>query len=188
MPRWKPDTQQRLETAALHLFAENGYDGTTTAEIAARAGLEKRSFFRYFPDKREVLFSGTPALTESLRHSLETQAPTIAPWDAVMNALKRSDDIVAVDRELSRVRRDIIGRNAELREREVLKAAQLEDLLQELLAQRGIETLRARVTARLAFLVYEQAFNTWLDSEPQQSFATYVEQIQGELTNVLPVT
>jgi AcrR family transcriptional regulator len=188
MPRWEPDTQHRLETAALHLFAENGYDGTTTAEIAIRAGLEKRSFFRYFPDKREVLFSGTTALTDSLRLSLGRQAATTTPWDAVMNALKLSDEIVAVDQELSRVRRHIIGENAELREREVLKAAQLEDLLCALLTERGAAALPARVTARLALLVYEQAFGAWLDSNPQQPFASYVDQIQQQVTRAVPTS
>src|SRR3978361_1020294 len=120
MPRWKPDPKHRLESAALQLFVEHGHDGTPTAEIATLAGMEKRSFFRYFPDKREILFGGTSALTAALRHSLETQPTTITPWDAVMNAFKQSDDIVAVNREMSLVRRNIISNNAELREREVL--------------------------------------------------------------------
>lgn len=187
VPRWKPDARERLETAALDLFAKNGYDATTTAQIAEHAGLEKRSFFRYFPDKREVLFGGTPALTEALRQSFRAQSANVSAWDAVITALKASDTTVAMDPELTRTRRDVISQNAELREREVLKAAQLEDLLHRLLVDRGITTLHARALARLAFLVYEQAFTDWLDTEQPQSFAVVIDQVQDELTRLLPI-
>ena len=49
-------------SAAIELFDEQGYEATTVAEIAERAGLTKRTFFRYFSDKREVLFSGSQEL------------------------------------------------------------------------------------------------------------------------------
>lgn len=186
MARWKPNARQRLQAAALALFSEEGYDGTTVADIADRAGLEKRSFFRYFPDKREVLFSGSSELTEFLRRSVETQAATVSPWEAIVNALEESEDIVATDRDLARVRRDVISRNAELREREVLKSAQLEDLLCALLVQRGVGSPRARVTARLASLVYELAFDAWLDAEPQEPFAACVAHTQNSLIAALP--
>jgi AcrR family transcriptional regulator len=188
MPRWKPDTRERLEKAALDLLAKNGYDATTTAQIADHAGLEKRTFFRYFPDKREVLFGGTPALTEALRQSFHAQPASVSAWNALINALKASDANVAMDLEISRVRRDIISHNAELREREVLKAAQLEDLLHQLLVERGTTALHARALARLAFLVYEQAFSAWLDAEHPQSFAAAIDQVQGELTRLLPMS
>lgn len=177
-----------MEKAALDLFATNGYDATTTAQIADHAGLEKRTFFRYFPDKREVLFGGTPALTEALRQSFHAQSASLSTWDALINALKATDATVAMDRELSRIRRDIISHNAELREREVLKAAQLEDLLHQLLVERGTTTLHARALARLAFLVYEQAFTAWLDAEHPPSFAVAVDHVHDELTRVLPMS
>ena len=58
MSRWEPDARGRLEKAALALYGERGFENTTVAEIADRAGLTERTFFRYFTDKREVLFAG----------------------------------------------------------------------------------------------------------------------------------
>jgi AcrR family transcriptional regulator len=185
MPRWKPDAQHRLQAAALSLFAENGYDGTTIAQIAERAGLEKRSFFRYFPDKREVLFGGGEALSESLSQTITAQPPAVAAWGAAVAALVRSGEVLAVDRDLSRARREIIGRNGELREREVLKSAQLEQLVRTLLIERGTQPTEASVTARLALLVYEVAFDRWLDTSGP-SFTQQIERAALEVLHSLP--
>ena len=62
MARWEPDARGRLEKAALDVFRERGYAHTTVGDIAERAGLTERTFFRYFTDKREVLFSGSKEL------------------------------------------------------------------------------------------------------------------------------
>ena len=64
MGRWQPDAQGRLQQAALTLFAKQGFESTTVAEIAEQAGLTKRTFFRYFADKREVLFQGADELKQ----------------------------------------------------------------------------------------------------------------------------
>ena len=169
MPRWKPDAQQRLQRAALELFIENGYDGTTVAEIAERAGLMRRSFFRYFPDKREVVFAGAQPFTERLRSTIEAQPLAAQAWDVLMHAMSRSEPLLTADRQLSRTRRTVIAESTELRERNVLKTAQLADVLDQLLQDRGTPPHQARVLARLALLVYEQAFDNWLDAEPEQS-------------------
>lgn len=66
MGRWEPNSRGRLQEAALALFAERGFDQTTAAEIAARAGLTERTFFRHFADKREVLFGGAGLLGERI--------------------------------------------------------------------------------------------------------------------------
>jgi AcrR family transcriptional regulator len=165
MPRWKPDAQLRLETAALELFAENGYDGTTVSDIAERAGLMKRSFFRYFPDKREVLFAGSQALSGVLRDSVESSSRDENPWETLLSALVRTGELLTANRHLSRMRRQVIAANPELREREVLKAAQIEDLLTELSEERDVDPRTARHLARLALVVYQEAFDYWLDAE-----------------------
>src|SRR3979490_381159 len=77
MTRWKPDAQGRLMSAAIELFDEQGYEATTVAEIAERAGLTERTFFRYFSDKREVLFSGSHELQR-----LWLEGVAAAPADA----------------------------------------------------------------------------------------------------------
>jgi AcrR family transcriptional regulator len=185
MPRWRPDAQHRLQIAALSLFAENGYDGTTIAQIAERAGLEKRSFFRYFPDKREVLFGGGEALNELLSQTIAAQPPAVGAWDAAVAALVRSGEVLAIDRDLSRARREIIGHNRELRERQVLKSAQLEQIVRDLLIRRGTQPTEASVTGRLALLVYEVAFDRWLDTAGP-SFTQQVERAALEVLRDLP--
>src|ERR1700712_466964 len=77
--RWAPDARERLETAALDLFAENGYEATTVAQIADRAGLNRATFFRHFADKREVLFGG-----EDLLAGLFADAIRVAPPGATL--------------------------------------------------------------------------------------------------------
>ena len=62
MGRWEPDARGRLVKAAMELYGERGFEQTTVAEIAERAGLTERTFFRHFADKREVLFAGAGAL------------------------------------------------------------------------------------------------------------------------------
>lgn len=62
MARWDPGTEERLTKAALELYREHGYDSVTVTRIAERAGITRRSYFRYFPDKREVLFAGSERL------------------------------------------------------------------------------------------------------------------------------
>src|ERR1700722_2271036 len=85
MSRWQPDARARLQAAALSLYGERGYEQTTVAEIAERAGLTKRTFFRYFADKREVLFWGTEVLEQQMVAAIEA-APASASTLAVIGA------------------------------------------------------------------------------------------------------
>src|SRR6516225_6766131 len=87
MSRWKPDARGRLEQAALELYVERGFEQTTVAEIAQRAGLTARTFFRHFADKREVLFAGSAALEEQMVDALDAAPATAPPMDAIAAAL-----------------------------------------------------------------------------------------------------
>src|SRR4051812_12339952 len=87
MARWEPDGRSRLEQAALELYGEHGFENTTVAEIAARAGLTERTFFRHFADKREVLFSGAAALQEMLETAVADAPASASPMEAVAAAL-----------------------------------------------------------------------------------------------------
>src|SRR5580658_7988679 len=114
MTRWEPDGRGRLEQAALALYGERGFDNTTVAEIAERAGLTERTFFRYFADKREVLFWGAGAL-EELLVSVVADAPDAAtPIDAVVTALEAAGAMLEERREPARQRQAVIAANAEL--------------------------------------------------------------------------
>jgi AcrR family transcriptional regulator len=121
--RWQPDARGRLGEAAMELYAERGYEQTTVAEIAQRAGLTARTFFRYFADKREVLFAGSEALGEQLDSVLAAAPASATPLAAVAEALGAVAETIGQDRDFSRRRQAIISANAELQERELIKLA-----------------------------------------------------------------
>src|SRR6195952_5127511 len=123
MGRWQPDARGRLGQAAMELYGERGYEQTTVAEIADRAGLTARTFFRYFTDKREVLFAGSDALGDRLLVALDAAPATDAPFAAVIASLGVVSDLIGDDREHSQRRQAVITANAELKERELAKLA-----------------------------------------------------------------
>src|SRR3981081_1573852 len=99
MTRWEPDSRGRLEQAALALYGERGFENTTVAEIAARAGLTERTFFRYFADKREVLFWGAGALQELLVSAVASAPDGIPPIVAIATALETAGALLQERRE-----------------------------------------------------------------------------------------
>ena len=129
MARWEPDSRGRLEQAALALFEERGFENTTVVEIAARAGLTERTFFRYFADKREVLFWGAGALQELLVAAVAGAPDRAPPIDAIAGALDAAGAMLQARRDSARRRQSVIAANAELRERELIKLASLASAL-----------------------------------------------------------
>src|ERR1700722_15424577 len=117
MSRWKPDAQGRLTKAAITLFDEQGYDATTVAEIAAAAGLTKRTFFRYFSDKREVLFNGSHELQERWIGGIESAPSQASPMAAVSAGLNEVAELFADRHAFARMRSRIVAANPELQER-----------------------------------------------------------------------
>jgi AcrR family transcriptional regulator len=124
MARWEPDGRRRLEEAAFALYAERGFEQTTVAEIAERAGLTERTFFRHFADKREVLFAGASALQEALVTAVESAPGSLAPIDAAAAGIEAIAALLP-ERATAQRRQAIIAANAELRERELIKLASL---------------------------------------------------------------
>src|SRR6202795_5146268 len=112
MGRWKPDARGRLELAALALYGERGFEQTTVAEIAARAGLTERTFFRHFADKREVLFAGAGSLQDLLVSTLASTPDSAAPIDAVAAAIEAAGALFQERREFARQRQAVIAANA----------------------------------------------------------------------------
>src|SRR5258705_5023765 len=123
MGRWQPDARGRLGKAAMELYAERGYEQATVAEIADRAGLTARTFFRYFTDKREVLFAGSDALGQQMVLALDAAPPTHTPLAMVAAALDAAATLIGDDREHSRRRQAVIAANAPLPERALTKPA-----------------------------------------------------------------
>src|ERR1700709_136688 len=125
MGRWQPDARGRLEQAAMELFEERGYARTTVEDIAARAGTTERTFFRYFADKREVLFSGAGALQDLLVGAVASAPGDASPTDVVLVALEAAGSMLGQRRDFATERHAVISASAELRERELIKLAGL---------------------------------------------------------------
>src|SRR5580698_8977614 len=115
--RWEPDSRGRLEKAALELYGERGFDNTTVAEIAQRAGLTERTFFRHFADKREVLFWGAGALQDLFVTAVASAPESATPLEAVAGALAAAGALLQQRGDFPRRRQSIIAASAELRER-----------------------------------------------------------------------
>src|SRR5271165_3407449 len=125
MSRWEPDAAGRLARAAMDLYLERGFEETTVAEIAKRAGLTERTFFRHFADKREVLFAGAAVLQEHLVGVVHEAPPGLAPVDAAISGVTAGGALIQERRDFARQRYEIIAANAELQERELIKMASL---------------------------------------------------------------
>jgi AcrR family transcriptional regulator len=162
MGRWEPDARGRIARAAMELYGRRGFDQTTVAEIAERAGVTERTFFRHFADKREVLFGASHAL-QDLMVGAVTRAPASAtPIDAVGAALQACAAVLN-DREYSRQRQAIVAASEELQERELIKMASLTSAIAEALRQRGAKEPTASLTAEAGIAVFRVAFARWID-------------------------
>ena len=145
----------------MELFVEHGYDEVTVAEIAEHAGLKKRSFFRYFADKREVLFAGSAAFEHAVVTGVLNAPRTMHPLDAVVTSLATAGADLTAWGEPVRMRQRVIESSPELRERELTKLALLTARLAQTLGQRGVDELTASLTARAGVAVFTSAFEFW---------------------------
>src|SRR5690349_2553569 len=150
----------------MQLYVERGFEQTTVAEIAARAGLTARTFFRHFADKREVLFAGSAFLEGELVRALEAAPESAPPMRAVAAALDAAAVALGQRHEHSRQRKSIIDAHAELRERELIKFAALSAALAGGLRRRGVPEPDASLAAEAGIVVLRVAFDRWV-SEPQ---------------------
>jgi AcrR family transcriptional regulator len=182
MGRWEPDSRGRLRAAAMELYGERGFENTTVAEIAERAGLTERTFFRHFADKREVLFAGSEVLQERLVDTVAAAPASAAPLDAVTGGLEALGDVLPSRREYSRARAAIIAANADLQERELIKMASLSAALAETLRARGLEEPAASLTAEVGIAVFKVAFERWIAEGEERDYATLVRDSMARLS------
>lgn len=163
MPRWEPNAAGRLQDSALALFAEQGYEQTTVAQIAERAGVTERTFFNHFANKRDVLFGRTSERQRDVAARAITEASAETPLlEAMVRGLQAAAEQVLEDfRVPSRARRQIIDATAELAEREQAKHAALADALARALVERGASDDDARLTAGLGLLMQQAAEREW---------------------------
>jgi AcrR family transcriptional regulator len=165
MARWRPDARERLERAAFALFAEQGFAETTVPQITARAGLTTRTFFRYFADKREVIFAGEEIPELAARLVRETP-PDVDALTLITTQLQTVADSLFQDRrqEVGLVRR-LIESDDGLRERDLRKRAALADAIRDGLIERGSATPHATLLAETTVTVLHVALDQWLDRD-----------------------
>jgi AcrR family transcriptional regulator len=181
MGRWEPNAQGRLVQAAMELYGERGFEQTTVAEIAKRAGLTERTFFRHFADKREVLFWGATALQDLLVRTLDAVPVSTAPMDAVAIAVEAAAAEIQQGREFSGQRQAVIDANPELQERELIKLATLSAALAETLRGRGVTDPAASLTAEAGIAVFKVAFERWIADPTRLDFPQLIRQTLDEL-------
>jgi AcrR family transcriptional regulator len=184
MGRWEPDARGRLEQAALALYGERGFEQTTVAEIAKRAGLTERTFFRHFADKREVLFWGAGTLQEFLVSTVASTPDSTAPIDAVAAALEAAGALLQERREGARQRQAVIAANAELQERELIKLASLASALAGALRGRGVTDPAASLAAEAGIAVFKIAFERWISETSQPDLPQLIRESLNELKAV----
>ena len=170
MGRWRPDAQARLQEAALALYGERGYEETTVAEIAERAGLTKRTFFRYFADKREVLFWGSELLEQQMVAAIEAAPASASALGMIGAALDAAAARFEEVREFAGPRHRIIAASPELRERELIKAASLAAAMARALRARGLGDTAATLAAHTGITIMHVAFEQWVDDPDHTPF------------------
>jgi AcrR family transcriptional regulator len=184
MGRWKPNARGRLEQAAMALFETRGYDRTTVEEIAARAGVTERTFFRYFADKREVLFGGAKDLERLIVGTIVNVPAATAPLDAVTAALQATASMFEARRGYARKRRRIVATHANLQERELMKLASLAAAIADSLRRRGVAASAADLIAELGIAIFRNAFERWVDDKEPRSLSLHIQAAVEEFKAV----
>ncbi|MGK3200129.1 TetR/AcrR family transcriptional regulator [Amycolatopsis sp. MEPSY49] len=174
MARWDPGTADRLRKAALELFAEHGYDAVTVTQIAERAGITRRSYFRYFADKREVLFAGAEQLPPAVGEAVLAAEEAESPLRTALGALAEVGTQVTRLVDPSPERRAVIASSAELRERERSKGAAITAAIRDALERRGTPPELAKPAAQAAAIILGDAFDRWIDSAGAEEFPAYL--------------
>lgn len=141
MGRWAPNAQSRLEQAALALYTQRGFTNTTVVQIAEQAGLTERTFFRYFMDKREVLFADAAVLQRLFVEQIADAPPAFTPLEAIARALEAVAADFQARADTVRQRNAVLAANPELRERELMKLAALAGAIAVAFKHRGVSTL-----------------------------------------------
>ncbi len=187
MGRWEPNAQGRLALAAMELFSERGYEQTTVADIATRAGLTERTFFRHFSDKREVLFAGSTAFRENFVNSISRAPAAATPLQSVTLALEAASAALEQyrGRDFARARHRIIISNPELRERELIKLADVAAGMAEALRGRAVPEPLASITAELGMAAFRVAFERWVAEGEDRGLSELIDESLAGITTAV---
>ena len=184
MARWEPGARERLVVAAVDLFAEQGYDATTVAQIAERAGVTKSTLFRYFPDKREILVAGQESLSRLLSEGIAEAPAGASPLEAVAAGLQRvSSAMGPMNRDLGARMKAAIAASTELQERDALKSVGLAAAMTAALIGRGVPDPTAQLAAELGVLAFRRGYVQWSieEREAENDLAHYTLAALEEL-------
>ena len=189
MGRWQPDSRGRLQEAALALYAERGFDQTTAAQIADRAGVTERTFFRHFADKREVIFGGSALLKERIVAEVAGAPAGDGPLDAVSRGLDAAADMLGeFRRDLTQKRQEVIASNPELRERELAKLADYAAAVAEALGQRGVPEPQATLASETGMTVLRVALQRWANGDDSRDLRAVMRDSVADLRAVTAAT
>lgn len=160
----------------MELFREQGYARTTVEDIAARAGLTERTFFRYFTDKREVLFSGAKELEGWIVERIERAPEDASPLEAVMIAVEAAATDLEEMREIGflRARHALVTKHADLHERELLKLASLTVAVRGALHARGVAEPAASIVAEVGVAAFKVGFERWLGEKKPRDLVGHI--------------
>jgi len=180
--RWAPNARERLETAALDLFVENGYEETTVAQIADRAGLNRATFFRHFADKREVLFGGEDVLAGLFADAIRAASPDATLTECLQTAFAAAEVVMTPQRRAAAARRvRVVAANSELQERDLLKLARIARSIAAALRERGADELTARLGAEVGMLAFAVACERWITSGKDEPFPPFAAAALSDL-------
>jgi len=188
MGRWAPDATARLAAAALELYVQRGFDDTTVAEIAQRAGLSERTFFRHFADKRDVLFSGSGQLQQLMVDAAASAPSGATPMAAITASLEAAAGVFEERREFARARQSVIVDNAELRERELIKLANLTEALAGTLRARNVKEPLASMTAEAGVASFRVAFERWCAQRGRRPLIGFIREATNSLREAVSDT
>jgi AcrR family transcriptional regulator len=185
MVRWEPGARERLQAAALELFATQGFEQTTAAEIAHSVGLTERTFFRHFSDKREVLFYGQEQFLQAFVDGVNAAPSGASPLDVIASALHAAASFFPAERRpYSRMRQAVIDQNPALQERELHKFAGVATTVAEALRARGIGEPAATLAAESGATVFGIAFAQWIREGETRSLADIASNVLHELATL----
>lgn len=177
------DVRLRLRVAALTLFDAQGFDQTTATQIAEHAGVNRRTFFRYFADKRDVLFEDE-ALRDLLLRGMAAAPAALPPIEAIRFAFRSAAPLLEANGSVAGLRRKVIAATPTLRERALGRAAMLADELAARLGDRGVDSHLAALASRVGMAACDLAVSTW-SSEATDSFETHLDRSFSDLHDLL---
>lgn len=181
MGRWEPDARGRMRAAAIELYLERGFDETTVADIADRAGVTERTFFRHFADKREVLFVGSEQLQDAVVAAICASPPSMSPLETAATAMEAAASLLQDGRDYARKRAAAIASTPNLLERELLKMSTLSDAAAEALRARGVSEPTATLAAQTGVTIFHVSFQRWIGDDSSGDFRQEVRDTYAQI-------